>query len=202
MLREETYAAREAQLRPGDTAYRTAGPRLLAWGFSDILTNISRAVFAEWLVGIALEAVDGIRPVWEYYDLDYYGKNIEVKSISYLQNWKRSPRSRGQFYIKANTADFPVDPSVPPGPNREYYTDFKVKRRADVYVFCYYPEENPALVDPLNVEAWEFYVLSTREIERRFGRQATVALSRIKDATEAVSYKDLRARVDDVLEHS
>jgi hypothetical protein len=34
-----------------------------AWGFSDILTNISRAVFAEWLVGSALDAVDGIRPV-------------------------------------------------------------------------------------------------------------------------------------------
>ena len=45
-----------------------------AWGFSDILTNISRAVFAEWLVGSALDAVDGIRPVWEYYDLDYRGE--------------------------------------------------------------------------------------------------------------------------------
>jgi hypothetical protein len=33
-----------------------------AWGFSDVLTNISRAVFAEWIVGSAL---DGIRPVWE-----------------------------------------------------------------------------------------------------------------------------------------
>ena len=45
-----------------------------AWGFSDILTNISRAVFAERLVGSALDAVDGIRPVWEHYDLDYAGK--------------------------------------------------------------------------------------------------------------------------------
>lgn len=173
-----------------------------AWGFSDILTNISRAVFAEWLVGTALGAVDGIRPVWEYYDLDYSGKKIEVKSTSYLQNWKRSPRSRGQFDIKATTADFPVDPSVPPGPSREYYTDLEVKRRADVYVFCYYPEEDPDLVDPLNVAAWKFYVLSTREIERRFGPQASVALSRVKDATEAVSYKDLKARVDDVLRRS
>ena len=49
-----------------------------AWGFSDVLTNISRAVFAEWIVGSALDAVNGIRPVWEYYDLDYAGAKIEV----------------------------------------------------------------------------------------------------------------------------
>ncbi len=175
-----------------------------AWGFSDILTNISRAVFAEWLVGTALNAVDGIRPVWEYYDLDYCGYKIEVKSTSYLQNWKRSPNSRGKFDIKATTADFPVDPSVPPGPDREYYTDHEIKRRADVYVLSYYAEEEPAHVDPLNVAAWEFYVLSTREIEEHFGSQETVALSRIQAVTEAVKYEDkgkgLRTRVDEVLQ--
>lgn len=170
-----------------------------AWGFSDILTNISRAVFAEWLVGSALDAVDGIRPVWEYYDLDYSGNKIEVKSTSYLQNWKRSPKSRGKFDIKATTADFPVDPTVPPGPDREYYTDPEVKRRADVYVFCSYPEKDTSLVDPLNVAKWEFYVLSTREIEQHFGSQATVALSRIQAVTEAVGYKNLRTHVDEVL---
>ena len=170
-----------------------------AWGFSDILTNISRAVFAEWIVGSALDAVNGIRPVWEYYDLDYSGKKIEVKSTSYLQNWKRSPKSRGNFDIKATTADFPVDPSVPPGPHREYYTDSEKKRRADIYVFCSYPQEDPALVDPLNVADWRFYVLSTRELEQHFGSQDTVALSRIKAVTEEVEYKDLRIHVDHAL---
>ena len=90
------------------------------------------------------------------------------------------PNSRGKFDIKATTADFRVDPSVPPGPDREYYTDPDVKRRADVYVFCSYPEEDTALVDPLNVAKWEFYVLSTREIEQHFGSQDTGALSRIQ----------------------
>jgi hypothetical protein len=173
-----------------------------AWGFSDILTNISRAVFAEWLVGTALDAVAGIRPVWEYYDLDYSGKKIEVKSTSYLQNWKRSSNSRGNFDIKATTADFPVDPSVPPGPDREYYTDSEKKRRADVYVFGSYPQEDPALVDLLNVPDWRFYVLSTWELEQHFGSQKTVALSRIQAVTKAVDYEGLRARVDDAIEQS
>jgi hypothetical protein len=57
-----------------------------AWAYSDLLTNIPRAVFAEWLVGSALDAVDGIRPSWEPYDLDYGAYKIEVKSSSYVQS--------------------------------------------------------------------------------------------------------------------
>jgi hypothetical protein len=130
-----------------------------------------------------------------------WGK-IEVKSTSYLQNWKRSPNSRGKFDIKATTADFPVDSSVPPGPDREYYTDPDIKRRADVYVLCSYPEEETTLVNPLNVADWEFYVLSTRELEHHFSSQDTVSLSRIQEVTKAVSYEDLRTHVNDALEQS
>lgn len=87
-----------------------------AWAFSDILSNINRAVLAEWLVGSALGCVGGIRPIWAPWDLDYEGWKIEVKSTSYHQNWKRSPSSRGSFDIKATTADFPTDPENPVGP--------------------------------------------------------------------------------------
>jgi hypothetical protein len=103
-----------------------------AWGFSDVLSNINRAVLAEWLVGSALDCVGGIRPIWAPWDLDYKGSKIEVKSTSNHQNWKRSPNSPGTFDIKATTADFPVDPAIPVGPEAEYYTDPEVKRRAEV----------------------------------------------------------------------
>ena len=61
------------------------GPRLWAWGFSDVLTNISSAVFEERIVGSALDAVNGIKPIWEYYDLDYAVAKIEVKSMAHLR---------------------------------------------------------------------------------------------------------------------
>lgn len=170
-----------------------------AWAFSDVLSNINRAVLAEWLVGSALGCVGGIRPIWAPWDLDYEGSKIEVKSTSYHQNWKRSPNSRGSFDIKATTADFPTDPAVPFGPEAGYRTDEEIKRRADIYVFAYYAEEDPTRVDPLDVDGWEFYVLSTPEIEEHFGTQARVALNRIKVVATKVGYEDLRTKVDAVL---
>jgi hypothetical protein len=44
-------------------------------------------------------------------------------------------------------------------------------------------------------------VLSTPELERHFGSQDSVALSRIEAVSKAVGYEDLRARVDEALEH-
>lgn len=127
-----------------------------AWGFSDLLTNISRAVFAGWIVGSALDAVGGIRPVWAYYDLDYAGAKIEVKSMAHIRNWKRPERVQNSFDIKATGADFPVEEGADPGPDTQYYYDVEKKRRADVYVFAIYAERDPARLDPLNIEAWEF----------------------------------------------
>ncbi len=124
---------------------------------------------------------------------------IEVKSTSYHQNWKRSPNSRGTFDIKATTADFPTDSAVPFGPEAEYYTDSEIKRRADVYVFAYYAEQDPAQVDPLDVHGWRFYVLSTPELEKHFKTQDKVALSRIQAVAEEIDYRDLRSMVDAAL---
>ena len=170
-----------------------------AWAFSDVLSNINRAVLAEWLVGSALDCVGDIRPIWAPWDLEYRGSRIEVKSTSYHQNWKRSPNSRGDFDIKATMADFPRDPAVPFGPEAEYYTDPEIKRRADIYVFAYYAEEDPAKVDPLEVDDWRFYVLPTPELEAHFGTQKKVALSRIRAVTEEIGYKDLKTLVDAVV---
>jgi len=170
-----------------------------AWAFSDVLSNINRAVLAEWLVGSALDCVSNIRPIWAPWDLEYEGSKIEVKSTSYHQNWKRSPASRSEFDIKATTADFPRDAAIPFGPEAEYYTDPEIKRRADIYVFANYAEEDLAKVDPLDVGGWCFYVLPTPELEAHFGKQKKVALSRIRAVTAEVGYEDLRTTIHTVL---
>jgi hypothetical protein len=170
-----------------------------AWAFSDVLSNINRADLAEWLVGSALDCVGGIRPIWAPWDLEYRGSRIEVKSTSYHQNWKRSPNSRGDFDIKATTADFPRDPAIPFGPEAEYFTDPEIKRRAEIYVFAYYAEEDPAGVNPLDVDGWCFYVLPTPELEAHFGTQKKVALSRIRAVTKEIGYENLKTGVDAVV---
>jgi hypothetical protein len=191
-----------------------------AWAYSDVDTNIMRAIYAEWLVGTALECVDKIRPSWTPWDLDYEGAKIEVKSTSYLPNWgqlvdgprthhakereaveKRSPKSR-TFDIKATTAQFPADPEIPFGPFADYYEDGEVKRRADVYVFAYYAEEDLEQYSSLDVSGWRFYVLSTPELERHFMTQDTVALSRIRRVAEEVEYGDLRTAFDTALDRA
>jgi hypothetical protein len=167
---------------------RTVG-EFWAWAYSDVLTNISRAVLAEWIVGTALDATDGIRPAWEYYDLKYHGARIEVKSSAYLQNWKQKKLTRPNFDIALRGA---------------WLTDSDYEeereRRADVYVFALYAEKDREKADPLNVAAWEFYVMATDLLNLYFGSQKSVALSRIQDVTKPVSYGDLRVCVDTVLD--
>ena len=52
----------------------------------------------------------------------------------------------------------------------------------------------------MDVSGWRFYVLSTPELERHFGAQGSVALSRVRAVTAEVGYEDLRTAVDAVLE--
>jgi hypothetical protein len=198
---------------------RTVGD-FWAWAYSDVDTNVMRAVYAEWLVGTALGCVGGIRPSWTPWDLDYRPFKIEVKSTSYLQNSgqlvegplalypkglevsekRPSGSSRRTFDIKATTATFPADPMIPSGPAADYYYDPEIKRRADVYVFAYYAEQDPAQYSSLNTDGWRFYVLSTNEIGQHFGNQHRVALSRVQEVAQEVKYGDLRATVDTVLD--
>ncbi|MDM5312633.1 hypothetical protein [Peribacillus frigoritolerans] len=55
------------------------------WGFSKILTNNLRGIFAEFLIGTALGCLNQLRVEWDAYDLVYKGMKIEVKSSAYIQ---------------------------------------------------------------------------------------------------------------------
>jgi len=187
------------------------------WAYSDVDTNIMRAVYAEWLVGTALGCVGGIRPSWTPWDLDYDGARVEVKSTSYMPNWGRRvdgprphnlarrehPESRltksRTFDIKATGATLPADSAVPLGPDADYYEESEIKRRANIYIFAYYAERDPERYSSLDVGGWRFYVLPTPELERHFGEQERVALSRVQAVTEEAEYGDLKAKVDAIL---
>jgi hypothetical protein len=104
-----------------------------AWGYSDILSNRNRSVFAEFLVATALDVAQQPRVEWDAVDLRYQGKKIEVKSSGYLQSWHQTKLSKIQFDI-APKAGWDADSNV----------QVQAKMRsADCYVFCVYEETNP-----------------------------------------------------------
>jgi len=163
-----------------------------AWAYSNILTNITRGLFAEFLVGTALGALKDTRTEWDSYDLSYEDANIEVKSSAYLQSWPQTELSKIGWSISPSTyrydeMDEDQDDQEPP---------------ADCYVFCVYTEKedrSPAKV--LDLAKWEFYVVPTKVIARELSGQKTVVLSRIKSLTDAVTYSRLRDCVDEALAH-
>ena len=78
---------------PGTVGEQTVGD-FWAWAYSSILTNITRGLFAEFLVGTALGAVEGTRTEWDSFDLLCGDAKIEVKSSAYLQSWPQDELSK------------------------------------------------------------------------------------------------------------
>ncbi|MCM3654305.1 hypothetical protein [Metabacillus litoralis] len=175
-----------------ETAILGTGQNVLdfwQWGFSNIITNNLRGIFAEFLVGTALGSLDQSRKEWDAFDLVYNDMKIEVKSSAYIQVWHKDKYSNISFNI---------------GAKKEYdyetnkYSD-DVKRNADMYVFCLLKEKNVELVDPLDISQWEFYVVLTTELDRHFPKQKTISLSRLKQVTKPCTYENLKNIIDGLL---
>ncbi len=160
-----------------------------SWAYSDILNNANRAVFAEFVVGTALGVTSSPKIQWDAVDLHYEGKKIEVKSAAYIQGWKQEGGlSRISFDVAERVAAWDSTTDT-------YGSKFK--RFADCYVFCVYAEKadrRPMLL--LDMERWEFYVVSTEKIDRQLGSQKTAALNTIQTLAESVGYEQIKSRID------
>lgn len=164
-----------------------------AWAYSDILTNTTRGMFAEFLVGAALGVIEYTRPSgWEDFDLSYHDWKIEVKASAYLQSWHQEAPSTIRFDI---------------GERGSWNADTNTwiseqKRSADCYVFCLYFEQNRSVANVLDTSQWEFYILSTKRINAEFGNQKSVGLRRIQNATNPVNFQQIKSSVDLILQES
>jgi hypothetical protein len=130
-----------------------------------------RGILAEFLVAEATNSSGGVRTEWDAFDvLTESGVRVEVKSGAYLQSWKQSRPSRISFNV-APTLGWDAT-------TNEFST---VRRRhADVYVFCVLAHDDPATLNPLDVDQWEFYCLSTAQLDSELGEQKTVSLGRLR----------------------
>ena len=69
------------------------------WAYSDAMSNRNRFILAEFMVRVALDAVDQPRLEWDRFDLQYRGAGVEVKSAAYLQSWQQDQLSAIRFDI-------------------------------------------------------------------------------------------------------
>lgn len=143
-----------------------------SWACSDLVSNAMRGVLAEYIVGLALDCLDGrTRLEWDAADLRTAdGLRVEVKSSAYLQSWQQQRPSKIRFNIRPTTG---WDAAT-----NAYATERE--RQADVYVFCVFTPTDKADADPLNLDQWDFYVMSTNRLNTAVGEQKTIALTSLR----------------------
>jgi hypothetical protein len=156
-----------------------------SWAYSDVLSNTTRSVYAEFLVAAALDVIAEPRLEWDAVDLRYRGHAIEVKAAAYLQSWPQRAPSPIRFDIAKKRAwDARTNISTP-----------HPVRAADVYVFCLYTETDPGRNDVLDPAGWDFYVLPTACINAELGDQKSISLSRLEALARPIGYEELAGRI-------
>jgi hypothetical protein len=158
------------------------------WNSSDLVNNTTRGLLAEFIVASALGIDLSVpREGWSVWDLTSpEGIRIEVKSAAYLQSWTQRKLSRINFSIR------PVHEW-----NVEYssFTKSMLERFADVYVFCLLKHKDKETLNPLDLTQWEFYVISTDELNSKSRISKSISLSSIQKLTKAIPFAQLHEAV-------
>lgn len=137
------------------------------WSSSDIVNNAMRGILAEYLVALAVGGDKGTRTEWDAYDIKTdSGLLIEVKSGAYLQSWAQT---------KLSTIRFGIKPTYGWDSEKDTTSTIQI-RQSDVYVFCILSHKEKTTIDPLNLDQWDFYVLSAEALNRHVGNQKSIGL--------------------------
>jgi hypothetical protein len=150
------------------------------WADSDLIGNTARGALAEFVVAMALKQHKGIRMSWNAFDLlSKEGIKIEVKSAAYIQSWYQKDFSKIVFSIR---------------PAREWKSETnqlakEQERHAEIYVFALLKYLDKSAINPLDLNQWTFFVISTK----RLPNAKSVSLKKLQSMqpTEC-SYKRLR----------
>jgi hypothetical protein len=158
------------------------------WMASDLVSNATRGRLAEYLVARALGIPTcGIRDEWAAYDLCMpNGIKVEVKSAAYIQSWYQKEYSTIIFNV-------PKTRSWDPDTNRQ---SNEVRRQVDVYIFALLAHQDKSTIDPMDVDQWEFYILSSKYLNERTRSQVSITLNSLrKENAGPIKYQDIKSAV-------
>lgn len=188
-----TYEQREAQRKTGselitvnDASTKMSVLDFWQWAYSDLVSNSLRGVFAEYLVASAVGSAKTFREEWAAYDvLSPEGIKIEVKSAAYMQTWFQSKPSAIRFGV---------------GERRYWDPDTNIlgttiERRSDVYVFALLSHQEKRTVNPLELNQWEFYVLSRAVLDANKIGQSITLKTLEKLGAKKIRYEELRSAI-------
>ncbi|MDO3384962.1 hypothetical protein QWI17_03800 [Gilvimarinus sp. SDUM040013] len=181
----------DSKLKKGNEPFTYQGAKLdfdvlsfWQWSSSELLGNALRGKLAEFIVASSIDALSSLREEWDEFDVvASSGLKIEVKSSSYLQSWQQNKPSRISFGIQ------PTGTSQTRGEEKS--------RKADIYVFCVLAHKDMSSVNPLSLEQWDFYILSTSVLNEKAPEQQTITLSSLLELKPThVKYERLGAEIN------
>ncbi len=161
------------------------------WAAGNLVDNRNRGVFAEWLAGQALGAIDNDahRIEWDAWDLNYRCKGIEVKASGLSQSWNpHVPSKRQGFNIAPPKRIWHAGTD-------SWETNDDGTRPADVYVFCLHesvPANNENVADP---NRWRFWVISARTLDEQIGGQQTIGIATLNRLAKPILWTDIKPSV-------
>lgn len=142
-----------------------------SWAYSDLIRNVNRGAFAEFVVREAMNTQCRNTPRTDFrVSMDAYdllspdGIRVEVKSSAYIQAWESEHPARISFRIA---------PAKSLDSSGNYSADSQYCRHSDVYVFCVWTamsrEQNI-----LDLSLWDFYVIATKTLDQKVPNQKTI----------------------------
>lgn len=143
-----------------------------SWAYSDLIRNVNRGAFAEFIVLEAMKNQSGITPPRTNFrvSMDAYdllspdGIRVEVKSSAYMQAWESEHPARISFRIA---------PAKSLDSSGNYSADSQYCRHSDVYVFCVWTAMSQEQ-NILDLSSWDFYVIATKTLDQKVPNQKTI----------------------------
>ncbi|MFM9903130.1 MAG: hypothetical protein ACKVQJ_00995 [Pyrinomonadaceae bacterium] len=135
---------------------------------SDLVSNATRGILAEFIVANALKLDTGVRTEWDAYDLKLPDDTkIEIKSAAFCQSWTQTALSKIRFTIRPT---YGWDSST-------NLSSTELIRQANLYVFCLLHHQDKKTVNPLDLDQWIFYLVEATKLNKEFPTQKSIGLS-------------------------
>jgi hypothetical protein len=166
------------------------------WAFSDLCDDDIKGIFAEWMVGmlLGLPLSFSRRVSWADSDIILLnGTRIEVKATALWQSWKLVNQDGSSKSITAPATLNPGKIRFCGLQARTTESQWSGERayKADLYVFCFHSQTDPAEWDAWNLADWEFYVMTRQELaDLKVGRSISLtALRKIRQPMSAAQFQ-------------